>query len=326
MILIMTYSFTDIPSPLEESAYHRILKNVVAKLSSLEGVEAVYQIGGIASPGISDLDLVVVFRDDFVCLYNLHDELSDEEKYLFIHKLFGCSAKYFHESSRYSFFHNFTLLAGSDIKREEKLNELETSTIKSQIALEYMVKMYANIIVQKEYSVLQIRSLLLHGKALNFDLEFLGVDAITLQESVNELLSIRKNWFKATDGKAQIELWFKQFVILFPEILDSILKVRGLYLPEIETKKIAKNISLHRGASLSHVRRGIVLPSFPVSLLGKKYFRLQNKFNSFEILLPVRENEPPEALTKYFAFQSKQKEYNKKHLPHFYPLASSLLA
>lgn len=321
----MAYYCIDIPSKLQESDYHRILRGVVDKISALENVEAIYQIGGIASPGISDLDLVVVFRNDAVCRYNLHEHLSNEEKYLFIHKLYGCSVRHFQESSRFSFFHNFSLLFGTDVKREEKLAESETVVIKNQIALEYMVKMYVNLILQKEYSTLQLRSLLLHGKALNYDLEFLGVDALHLKGLVATLLEVRNNWFKTESGRDKLKTWFREFIEVYPKLLDSILKVRGMYMPKEASYKIAGNIYLLKADSLDCLRKGFLLPAFPTELLGKKYFRLQNKFNSFEIRVPFRTVEIPDALLKYFNFQNKQREYNQKNLPHFYPLASSLL-
>ena len=322
----MGYYCIDIPSAIEESAYHRILGNVLSKLAVVDGVEAIYQIGGISSPGISDLDLVLVFRNNFRCDFNIHQYLSDEEKYLFIHKLYGCSAKYFHESSRFSFFHNFTLLFGNDIKREEKGSEVELSSIRTQIALEYMVKMYTNIMLQKEYGILQVRSLLLHGKALNFDLDFLGVDAVEMKKTVSQLLELRKNWFNSGDSVNKIREWFIEFIRIFPDVLDSILKVRGLYMPEGYSDKIARNIALLHSDSLSCLRHGILLPAFPASLLGKKYFRLQNRFNKFEIHVPFRTDTISPALQNYFNFQHKQKDYNRTYLPHFYPLASSLLA
>ncbi|HNQ61385.1 MAG TPA: hypothetical protein PKJ62_03260 [Bacteroidia bacterium] len=322
----MGYYTVDIPTTLVESDYNRILKSVISKLSAVKGIEAVYQIGGIGTPGISDLDLVVIFSDDLVCNYNLHEHLSKEEKYLFIHRLYGCSEKNFHESSRFSFFHNYNLLSGKEIQRDHGRNETEINLIKTQIALEYMLKMYINIMLQKEYGILQVRSLLLHGKALKFDLDFLSVNAPVLEKQVNTLLSIRNTWFSSGDSIRNLTKWFEEFVVTYPEVLSSVLDVRGVYMHGEGNFKIAGNITMSGAESLACIRHGVKLPAFAALFLGKKYFRAQNRFNTFEIKVPFKSKGFPESLLKYFKFQSQQREYNRKFLPHFYPLSSSLLA
>jgi len=322
----MGYYTVDIPTILAESDYHRILKNVLSKLATVNGIEAVYQIGGIGTPGISDLDLVLVFEDDLICNYNLHEQLSKEEKYLFIHRLYGCSRKNFHESSRFSFFHNFSLIAGHEIQRDHERNETEVNLIKTQIALEYMLKMYTNIMLQKEYGILQVRSLLLHGKALKFDLDFLNVDSAALNQSVKHLIDIRNSWFKDENNVSHLTKWFEEFICIYSEVLSSILNVRGIYMHGDGAFRIAKNISICKAESLACHRTGMKLPAFAAMVLGKKYFRAQNRLNSFEIRVPFKNTDFPESLQKYFKFQAGQREYNRKFLPYFYPLSSSLLA
>lgn len=322
----MGYYTVDIPTTLVESDYHRILKSVLSKLSSVDGVEAIYQIGGIGTPGISDLDLVVVFADGLKCEYNLHEHLSKEEKYLFIHRLYGCSRKNFHESSRFSFFHNFSLLAGHEIQRDGERSETEVNLIKTQIALEYMLKMYTNIMLQKEYGILQVRSLLLHGKALKFDLDFLNVDSVALNQSVDRLIDIRNSWFNDANNIVHLIRWFEEFVVIFSEVLSSVLNVRGIYMHVEGDFRIAKNISICKAETLACLRTGMILPAFVAKVLGKKYFRAQNRFNTFEIRVPFKSTGFPEPLHRYFKFQTNQREYNRKFLPHFYPLSSSLLA
>ncbi len=326
MVLLMKYYHTDKPVYVAESEYHRILANIVGRLERIEGLEAIYQIGGISTPGISDLDLVLVFRDDYHCAFNLHEELNPEERYLFIHKLYACSRSLFQESVRFSFFHNFSLLAGKEIPRDTDGSAVDASTVKTQLALEYLVKMYANMIIQKEYGILQVRSLLLHGKALSYDLAFLGIEKSALNRMLDELLELRKTWFSDTKSSVRLENWFKEFENVFPPALYSILRDRKLYLSGSRPYKIAKNIFLKRSTDLSFIRKGILLPAFPVSILGKKYFRLQNKLNSFTIQVPFEEEKHSSILQDYFRFQKKHLEYNRSHLPSFYPLTSSLLS
>ncbi|MBP6335281.1 MAG: hypothetical protein KA444_07390 [Bacteroidia bacterium] len=322
----MKYYCIDKPVFVEESVYRRILENVVRKLSKLQNVVAIFQIGGTSSPGISDLDLVVVFKDNTDCNFNLHSELSPEEKYLFIHKLYGCSASFFKQSERFSFFHNFSLKSGLDIHIPVKENSSHPEKIKVQFALEYMLKMYANVMLQKTYGILQVRSLLLHGKALDYDLTFLGITTGELKESVQELLEIRSSWFTEKNNLQNLEDWFEDFCNIYPKELSVILHKHVLYLQGKTPFRIAKNISLDLAASISTHHKGRILPTFPVSFLGKKYFRLQNKFNKFTLNAPFETDNFSPEIRSYFDFVNQHRNYNRQHLPNFYPLTSSLLS
>ena len=55
----------DIPQKFDEDAYHIAMDRQVQALSKVEGVKSIYQIGGLSTPGISDIDLVVVFEEGF---------------------------------------------------------------------------------------------------------------------------------------------------------------------------------------------------------------------------------------------------------------------
>lgn len=326
MILFMSYCTTDIPKPTDPSAYHSILKSVSKKISAIEGVLSVYQIGGISSPGISDLDLVVVFKDDFKCSLNIHDSLSIKEKYLFIHKLYGTSRSHFLESSKYSFFQNYSLLSGEEIIRLTDRDEESPGLIQTQIALEYMLKMYVNVIVQEKYRIVQVRSLLLHGKALSYDLGYFKDSSQSLKKIVDRLLDIRKNWFENPHSQKLILDWFREFCIVYPEELNSIMQSKPFYLDSNSSNRIARNISIVKSDKLHYSHHGTKLPPFPVNIIGKKYFRLMNRFNRFEIQAPFRSSGIPDGLRAYFDFQQRQRSYNSEYIPHFYPLTSSLLA
>ncbi len=322
----MAYQTTDIPKFTDESAYHRILRKVANRISALDGVEAIYQIGGISSPGISDLDMVVVFQNDFKCSYNIHDSLSEEEKYLFIHKLYGTSLDHFHESSRFSFFQNYSLIGGKEIIQNKIEDHGSADKVKTQIALEYMLKMYVNLTLQDTYKIIQARSLLLHGKALSYDVSYLGSSAARLSALVSDLLDIRKNWFESNSNTRRLSEWFRAIYMIYPEVLESVIREKGFYLDGNFSKKIARNISLIQSEKLQSSHKGFRFPAFPVNFLGKKYFRLMNRFNTFEFKVPYQAVEVPSELRDYFDFQSGQRNYNRNFLPHFYPLSSSLLA
>ncbi len=320
------YYLTDIPQFIDGTKYQKILKNVVRTLSGLKGVEAVYQIGGISTPGVSDLDLVVVFTNDFRCDFDLHQHLSSTEKYLFIHRLYGCPVSYFQESSLYSFFHNFSLVAGEEIIRKPAADMKSESLIRIQTAMEYMLKFYVNIILQKEYGILQVRSLLLHGKALLFDLSYLSLTDPVLDQLMQDLMEIRTNWFRLDQKKKRLSSWFNRFAEIYPAILNECMNKYGFFLMNNGRLSVSGNIVLQKSDTLTYRREGISFPSFPVRMFGKRYYRLQNRFNKFTILTPFREDNMPGALKQYFAFRESHRIYNAKYLPKFMTLTSSLLS
>ena len=69
------YKLIDKPKyiPLEE--YNNLIEKVIVELSKEISIKSIYQIGSIKNPGISDLDLVCVFRDDKECTLNIQNLL-----------------------------------------------------------------------------------------------------------------------------------------------------------------------------------------------------------------------------------------------------------
>ena len=82
--------------------------------------------------------------------------------------------------------------------------------LKVQIALEYFLRMYINLVMQKEYQVIKIRSLFLHLKALLYDFEFMDIENSIILNLIKDGISLRENWFK--DGNTKlVEKWFYDF-------------------------------------------------------------------------------------------------------------------
>ena len=61
---------------------------------------------------MSDIDLVVVFRDNTNYPFNPRKNFDIIENYLFTHNPFGISESDFKRSQDYSFSHNYKLLHG----------------------------------------------------------------------------------------------------------------------------------------------------------------------------------------------------------------------
>ncbi|MCX6276448.1 MAG: hypothetical protein NTV09_14710 [Bacteroidetes bacterium] len=322
----MSIRIIDFPHSIPEAAYRQALKSMTERVVRTKMAKAVYQVGGISSPGISDLDMVVVFQDNAMVEENLLAGLTKEEQYLFIHNLYGISERKFAEAEQFAFYHQYELLAGVDLRSHSRLPAPDIEELKIQIALEFMVKMHVTLFLQSSYGVLRMRDLLLHVKALQYDLDFLGVTGDKVNRHISQVLEWRNSWFKSLPAERDILAWWKAFYTDFDRLLRDKFASLPFYLPAQTSYSIAKNILLLPSEDrISSSHKGLILPKL-LSLIGKKYFRLQNRLNRFQFNIPVKSDHFPDVIEKKFRFEKDIVDYNKKYLPHFLPITSSLHA
>ena len=301
--------------------YSESIARMVSKLEDSKEILSIYQIGGVSSPGISDIDMVVVFKNNSKYLTNPIDNISNDDRYLFIHQLYGCSEESINLIEKFSFFHNYKLLSGKQLFNVVGENSSEQKALKKQIALEYLFKMYVNASLQKAYNILKVRSLLLHVKALKYDLEFLEITNGPLYEKVNELMNIREEWFTSNQSVSKITSWFPTFYQALEEFLKE--QTDGFYLEKNAERNLAKNITLNHG-SIAWKREGFLFPK--VLMNEKHYFKLLNKFNKFNFNYPYKIDCKEPIILNYLSFRKSHSQDNNCSFPYFFPLLSSLKA
>ena len=77
--------FLNEPAQKSLDDYRASIDRVLKKVNQCGGIVAVYQIGGLSAPGISDIDLVVIVEDDTIVQQDPLEDISDHDKYfLFI--------------------------------------------------------------------------------------------------------------------------------------------------------------------------------------------------------------------------------------------------
>lgn len=316
--------FTDYPKYVSIKEYKNAIDEIVSRLGQYNGLVSVYQIGGINQPGISDIDLLAVFKDGVKCLSDPLKGISKTQKYLFIHSLYGVSKEYFYKAQNFTFFHNYTLLDGENlISNQISLTKSDIKTLKCQIALEYLIKMYTSITVELTYQIVRIRTLLLHAKALIYDLEFLDVTNGVLFELLQKIVLWRDNWFKDKKSKRELTIWLKGFYKELTEFLKTVLNEKGFYLPEMCNHRISKNMTLVMSEKFGYSHRGFTLPSV-FGGLGRRYFNIQHNWNNFLFYVPIKTPKDFDILARYFQFLSDIKNQNMIFLPNFLQLSSSL--
>jgi hypothetical protein len=311
----------DIPQKFDEDAYHSAMDRQVQALSKVEGVKSIYQIGGLSTPGISDIDLVVVFEDAYKYDANPRVNNSSIGNYLFTHGLYGASESHFQNCLKFTFFHNFRLLHGENVNLKNPTDTESQKILKEQIALEFLFKMYVNLVVQKAYNTIKLRALFLHIKALPYDFEFLNINPEKLLKRVHEGIDLRNNWLSGSVSKKDVVKWFKLFFKEYELFLIALFEKHSLNASLLNFK-IAPNISINNSERLGFIKKGFVFPD-PLNVLGVKYFKALNKFNDFNFKVPLS-IDAPEIVKAYFDYADEVGDYNKAHFPYFMTLTSSL--
>lgn len=313
--------FTNHPRPVPPETYAAAVDRVVARLRRLDGLVAVYQLGGVTAPGISDLDVLAVFEDGVRCAADPLEGLPADDRYLFTHGLFGVSRQFFRAARRYTCYHGFDLRWGTPEPAPARATDA-VAALQHQIAREYLVANFISTTIARTYGIVSVRNLLLSVHGLRYDLAFLGVEGGPLYELVHQLIGWRGRWFTQPVAPAPFAAWVEAYFEAFPAFVAGWLDDGRLYLPPWARRRYGRNVFLEPAAALGAAHRGLVLPRRG-GVLGKRYVRAQHRFNTFRIALPSTTTPPHPAVAERFRFLKDMKAYNAAHLPAFEPLTGS---
>lgn len=319
------YKLMDLPQLVPVHAYDSAVDAMIRRLSSNRAVKSIYQIGGVTSPGISDIDLVAVFEDGARALFDPRSQLADRERYLFVHDLYGASVSEFRALQEFSLFHNYKLLWGEELQQGSKFpTDDDRERLKTQIALEFLLRMYINMVVQVAYGVIKVRGFLLHAKAVLYDLQFLGVESGRLFELTHRCIEVRDSWWDSPLSQHTMSQLFNTYYKSLLSFLAECLSANVLFLPMRDRYSIASLIQLKQRDSIGFKRNGILLPSL-LTAIGNKYFNLQNRTNRFDIYIPYQNTNIPGFLEHRFACLDSARDYHKANLPSFSVMMTSLV-
>jgi len=318
----MKFLFNDYPYYVPLTIYEKAIQGMVEKLRGQEGIMSIFQIGSTLHPGISDIDMVIVFKENGAFHLNPLEGLSKTERYLFIHPPFGVSKTDLIEAQRYMFFQNWRLLWGEKFTSEEHdLREEEIRCLKIQTALEYLIQNYINLTTLSAYGIFSVRALLLNMKAMLFDLQLLNVLSGRLYELLETLVKWRNNWFEIKPNTTHLSEWIQDCYRELHAFLKTFLKTETFYFPEWGAFRISKNVTLVPSEHFFCNHQGIILPAL-FSFLGRKYFKIQRRLNEFLFHLPIQKGEVPPILAKRFELEYRMVRFNSDK--DFMPLRSSL--
>ncbi|MBL7924966.1 MAG: hypothetical protein JNL88_12265 [Bacteroidia bacterium] len=318
-------NYIDRPVLLPRELYDEAVDGIIRRNCGLPGLKAIYRFGNINSPGISDLDLLFVFRQDVVCTRTGLEELPPEHKPLFTHGIMALCENQFIENEHYTLWSEHTLVWGDDTPSGIKSRTREqTDALKIQTAVEFLLANYIDIKIQKTYGVIKLRAFLQHMKGILYDLDYLNDENAPLRPLLTDLKSSIKNWFAVKRSSDYIQKWLHSFEDVYDDYVNQTLQKHPLYLPAGNHYRIAKNMVLKNGKQLTFERTGLLLPS-ALAAFGRRYVKLQHRFNQFRVECPLC-HEAPEIVTGRFDFLKRMKAYNRVHLPNFMTITTSITA
>lgn len=318
--------FIDYPRYYPIFEYENTIAKMVDSLRSIDGIVAIYQLGSVGQSGISDIDLLAVIKDSVSYASDPRETLNKKEKYFISHGLYGLSEAHVPGAKKFGFFFQPKLLWGKDLFGQyvPQLEKNELDILKIQIALEFLLKMYINTVVEQTYGIIKVRALLLQAKALLMDLDLLNIEECRLREMLKKILEWRKNWFDSPPSKKMIISWINEFQKELPFFLGELLQKHTFYLEFNNKIRMGNNIAIENYRELSFIHKGITFPW--LGFLGRRYFNLLHRFNHFIIKFPYQTNEIPKIISDSQNYFSVSKKWLAEHAKHFMPLSSSFVS
>ncbi|MBK7682631.1 MAG: hypothetical protein IPJ26_09295 [Bacteroidetes bacterium] len=142
--------FIDHPQPTARSLYDEAVLGIIDRNKHLPGLKSIVQFGNITTPGISDIDLLFVFREGNVCQATGLENLPEIHKSLFTHGIMAISDHQYSDNEYYTLWSEHHLVWGENPSKEERKRSLEEETIlKIQTAVEFLIANFIDIKVQK---------------------------------------------------------------------------------------------------------------------------------------------------------------------------------
>ena len=235
------YHFYNLPKALKKSDYQEVCDLTVNDFKNNPNVKSIYLDGGEWVPGISDLDILVVYNNRIVeCKKNnFHHSLSKKAKFIFLHDNAIFDEEYF-ENLQYliSDIKNLRLQWGKDILIRSSKDELSSNDyrlLNSILIFKFLINKLLFFPRYLTVKKIDVRHLLGELHSLIYTLEMME---IVSGEKINSdfpmrIRQLRNNWFQ---NKQEDNL--KEFVLLIDEGIDLILEI------VIGLDKFVKNQSL----------------------------------------------------------------------------------
>ncbi|MBL4710645.1 MAG: hypothetical protein JKY48_19640 [Flavobacteriales bacterium] len=323
----MTYQFLGIPEYVAPEVYEKTIDKIVDSLKGEDSIRSIYRLGNVNHPGISDIDIVVLFKDGNKCSLNPVEFLNADDKYLVTHELFGASEDQFRKVIQYSFWDNLKCIWGEPIELgpdQLVLSNKEEVFYKRQVGLEFLQKNYIELSVQKKYGVIKLRSLIQEIKGVRYDLDFLNIQNLAINKCMDHFLDRLDNWFEESFNPKEFSQWLDQYHKALEEAIIYVNeKDKVLWVPREGDLTYGRNIVLKKGEQLQCKTEGTFFPAILLSK-NKRVYNAHQRLNRFEITMKYSSEDADGLNLKRFKAFEIHKLENRECFPHFGALMTSL--
>lgn len=200
------FLFSHEPMACTTAVYEATLEKCVAVFSAYPGIQAIYQYGGVSAPGISDLDLLLVFAPDTPPL-NTHwrAHFNTTEQYLLLHSPAVITPALLADGSTITFLQGLRPLWGT----APAVNPLPLEAdafITRLIVLEHSLRLLVTITRQLEARLVKQRPLLCELHSIRYDLQLLGLEEAWQTPFLEPIRLLRQAWFERPSALRQNQL------------------------------------------------------------------------------------------------------------------------
>ncbi len=207
------YKFFNFPKKYGIEDYKAAIQKIAKRYSKLDGLKAVYNWGGPSVPGISDIDLVMVFRRHAKSLPFLNRSfyfIGAKSRYLVRHPFMFIDEESFRQIRFVYPMANFVNVFGAKIKIN-KLSKIQDYFAKIALLNDIIIRHYPrDFLWQLVSREINVRDTLLRLNSLNYTIKILEDVANTKNSEWNRKMmlikELRANWFKNNNFELLISL------------------------------------------------------------------------------------------------------------------------
>lgn len=320
------YQLIKHPRVYTKSNYDMVFEIILNGFKNNSSVKSIYTFGNINQPGISDIDLLFVFKEGTQCNENPLDLINNKSKWLFTHNVMAINEKYWNKNNYFSNWSNIKHQLGDKLDfNSEKPSIEQNKILNKQLALEYLIINYIDLKIQKAYRTIKVRDVLQHVKGLAYDLELLEIKNSRISKYIDDVKEWIREWFINQPSDKTIINWFIQFEAEYELFMTEIFQSYSLYVPLQKSYHLSKRIQLVNANQLNHLRTGFILPSIASIALGKWYLKLQNNLNSHVFEIPTTNTPEDSILLQRNKFYIDLNKDTMLHYPKFATLANSII-
>jgi hypothetical protein len=188
--------------------YNLTIAHAVDVFSTYPGIHAIYQYGGISTPGISDLDLLLVFADDAPTADGEWSRPFDaSELYVFMHGPAVVTQSLFARGAYLASLHGLRLLWG-EAAAPEALDGPAREFADWMLAAEHLTRLLVSTARQIAMRVVLQRPALCELHSIAYDLQCLGDEQSAWHARlITPLRTLRSGWFDLPPETRQAHLY-----------------------------------------------------------------------------------------------------------------------